>query len=128
MTSISVLKNLLTVGAVLVLAIYFLYPTLSFPIGLEALECLLSFIVLIVATFFVIKFRDRLSKHFYKNNISFGLFIGLLWTIEISINNFIRPGIPLRDIIDDIFWGLIACLILYLAIKASWQTKKYYSV
>lgn len=124
MTSVSLLKNLLAVSTVLVLIIYFQYPTSSFPIGLEALECLLSIIILVVSGLFVIKFRDRLSKHFYKNNILLGLSIGLLWTIEISINNFIQPGLPLRDIVDDVFWGLIACLILFLAIADSLKSKK----
>jgi hypothetical protein len=124
MRSVSIFKNLLVIAAVLVVTIFFLYPTSSFPFGLEALECLLSFIALVIIIVFTLKFQSKLDRHFSSKAASFGLWIGLLWTIEISVNNFIRPGLPLRDTVDDIFWGLIACAILYLSIADSFQTNK----
>lgn len=48
----------------------------------------------------------------------------MLWTIEISINNLIRPDLPLRDYIDDIFWAIIASLILITAIRDTYHTKR----
>jgi hypothetical protein len=48
-----------------------------------------------------------------------GIALGVLWLIEISINNFIAPPLPLRDIVDDVFWAIIALSILiYVTIKA----------
>ena len=48
MKSISILRSALAISAVLVVLIYFLYPTFSWPIGLEALECLLAIMHLII--------------------------------------------------------------------------------
>ena len=50
--------------------------------------------------------------------------IGLLWTIEIGINNFVQPGLPLRDIVDNIFWAIIALLILIFASVEAFQKRK----
>lgn len=50
--------------------------------------------------------------------IGIGLGLGVLWMVEIGINNFIAPPLPGRDIIDDVLWGLIALGILAFAI---WQ-------
>jgi hypothetical protein len=51
--------------------------------------------------------------------------LGLLWVIEIGINNFLAPPLPTRDIVDDIFWGVIAFSILSLAL---WQTYRVNSL
>ena len=59
-----------------------------------------------------------------KANIFFGLLLGLLWTIEISINNFIQPGLPARDIIDNIFWGTITLVLLIKIIRDVYQSNK----
>jgi hypothetical protein len=126
MTSISILRISLIFSAVLVVTLYFFYPALSFPFGLEALECLLALLILVTTTFFIVKFRNKLSNNFSINNISFGLLIGLLWTIEIWVNNFIHPGLPYRDIFDDIIWGVIACLILCVAIGYSTKSKRIF--
>ena len=126
MKSVSILRSILAISAILVLLIYFLYPTFSWPTGLEALECLLSFAILLISIFLIGRFRTQLYKQREQRNITIGLYIGFLWTIEICINNIIQPGLPLRDIIDNIFWALIACLILYLSIGDSFQTKNLF--
>jgi hypothetical protein len=126
MRAIFFLKSLLIISAALVVLIYFLYRTNSWPLGLEALECLIAFLILVASVFFVEKFRNILSKPFEKRNIIAGLYIGILWTLEISMNNIIQPGLPLRDNLDDIFWAIIACLILYLSISSSFKTKKIF--
>ncbi len=41
-----------------------------------------------------------------------GLAGGILWVLEIGMNNFIAPPLPLCDILDNIFWGVIALIIL----------------
>jgi hypothetical protein len=43
---------------------------------------------------------------------TFGLTLGILWVIEISINNFIAPPLPARDVIDNLFWAAVALSIL----------------
>src|SRR5436305_8735492 len=35
-----------------------------------------------------------------------GLFLGLVWVIEITFNNVVAPPLHARDIIDNIFWAL----------------------
>jgi hypothetical protein len=52
-----------------------------------------------------------------------GLGLGLLWAVEIGINNFVQPPLPDRDIIDNIFWAVIAISILGLAIVQGIQTR-----
>jgi hypothetical protein len=50
-----------------------------------------------------------------------GLLLGLLWIVEISINNFIAPPLPARDLIDDSFWGLIALSIFVFALSSAYH-------
>ncbi|MBV9849081.1 MAG: hypothetical protein JO250_05265 [Armatimonadetes bacterium] len=44
-----------------------------------------------------------------------GLLLGVLWVIEIGINNVLAPPLPGRDILDDVFWAVIALGILLVA-------------
>ncbi len=53
--------------------------------------------------------------------ILFGLILGLLWVVEIGINNFIAPPLPARDIIDNIFWAAIAVSILVFSTIYAYQ-------
>jgi hypothetical protein len=71
-------------------------------------------------------FRDKIMDDLQKRNVALGLGFGLLWTFEIGINNLIRPGLPLRDNIDNIFWAIIASLILILAAWETYQAKKIF--
>jgi hypothetical protein len=116
-------KYLLITSAVLVAVIYLLYPALQWSLKLEAGACLFSFILLIAFALIIEKFKHKLSGK-SKQNLLAGLYFGLLWTIEISMNNFIQPKLPLRDYLDNIFWGIIAVLILYVSYKDAFNEKK----
>lgn len=51
-----------------------------------------------------------------------GLVLGLGWVVEITINNVVAPGLPARDIIDDVFWALIAIGILIGSIAIGYRS------
>jgi hypothetical protein len=123
MRSVKVSQYLLIVSAVLVLIMYLWYPALQWSLKFEAGACLISLIILIVLILLIKKFKNELSEK-SKKNLNAGLYFGLLWTIEISTNNIIQPRLPLRDYLDNIFWGIIAVLILYVSYKDTFDTKK----
>jgi hypothetical protein len=123
MKSIKVSQYLLTISAVLVIVMYLWYPALQWSLKMEAAACLISLIILIVLILLIEKFKKDLSDK-SKRNLNAGLYLGLIWTIEISMNNLIQPRLPLRDYLDNIFWGIIAILILYLSYKDAFDTKK----
>jgi hypothetical protein len=51
-----------------------------------------------------------------------GLFLGLVWVIEITFNNAVAPPLPARDIIDNIFWALIALGITVASVAAAYRS------
>jgi hypothetical protein len=120
-----ILKILLYLNILLVVSIFLIYRTISWPLGPEALGCLVSFLLLIITVLLLTRMKNKLIDENQKRNITIGLYLGLLWTIEISINNFIRPGLPYRDIIDNIFLGIIPLLILINAIRDAYQLKRF---
>jgi len=69
--------------------------------------------------------KDKITGDLQKRNVSIGLILGLLWTIEIEINNLFRPSLQLKDNIDDIFFAIIALLILITAITNAYLTNKF---
>src|SRR5450755_3958296 len=123
MKSVKVSQYLLIISAVLVLVIYFRYPALQWSLKIEAGACLISLIILIVLILLIKKFKNELSDK-SKKNLNAELYFGLLEKIEISMNNIIQPRLPLRDYLDNIFWGIIAVLILYVSYKDAFDTKK----
>lgn len=123
MKAVVVSQYLLLTSALLVVIIYLLYPALQWSLKLEASACLISLIILIALMIFIEKIKNQLSEK-SKQNLKAGLYIGLLWTIEISMNNVIQPGLPLRDHLDNIFWGIIAVLIFYISFKDAFTSKK----
>jgi cytochrome bd-type quinol oxidase subunit 2 len=52
----------------------------------------------------------------------FGLFLGLVWMIEIAFNNAVAPPLPARDIIDNVFWALIAIAIAVASAAAAYRS------
>lgn len=124
MNSNALLRLCMFMSAILVIAIYFNYRPFSWPVGLEALGCLISSIILIFAGLLLWFFRRKSIIIKEQKNLSFGLVIGLLWTIEIGINNIIHPDLPFRDIVDDIFWAAIAILILVYATIEAFKRKR----
>jgi hypothetical protein len=125
MKSNKILSMSIVLSIILVIVIYFRYRPYSWPIGLEALGCLVSIILMATVLLILWIFRDKIINDLQKRNVALGLGFGLLWTFEISINNLIRPGLPLRDNIDNIFWVIIALLILITSIKDAYQTNKF---
>jgi hypothetical protein len=125
MKSNSILSISIVLSIVLVISIYFRYRPYSWPAGLEALGCLVSIIFMAAALLILWLLRDKIINDLQKRNVALGLGFGLLWTIEISINNLIQPGLPLRDNIDNTFWAIIALLILITAIRDANQTNKF---
>jgi hypothetical protein len=114
-------------SAILVVAIYFIYPAFSWPLGLEAYECLIALLILAASAIIHWLFRNKSIIILQTKNVTVGLWIGLLWTIEIGINNIIHPGLPLRDIVDNIFWAVIAILILIFTTFEAFHTKKIFA-
>jgi hypothetical protein len=51
-----------------------------------------------------------------------GLVLGLVWMIEIGINNVVAPPLPARDVIDNLFWALIALVILVASVMAAYRS------
>ncbi len=56
------------------------------------------------------------------SGIALGLGLGFLWMIEININNLLAPPLPARDVIDDIFWGVIALAMFAMAVRETYRT------
>jgi hypothetical protein len=125
MRSNKIFSILILLSIILVIVTYFLYRQISWPIGSEALGCLLSVMSLSSTLLIIWILRDKLINDLQKRNVTLGLWFGLLWTIEISINNLVRPGLPLRDNIDNTFWAIIALLILIAAIRDAYRTNLF---
>jgi hypothetical protein len=97
-----------------------LVPAIAAAYGYNSLFLALSaaaFILQVVLTglLWMYTVRDAAQPHPAGQYIAAGLAIGVLWVIEIGINNFIAPPLPARDIIDNIFWAAVAVLILVCA-------------
>jgi hypothetical protein len=124
MNSNRILTMTLVFSIILIISIYFLYRTYSWPTGLEAAGCLISVILIAAGLLIFWLLRDKFINDLQKRNVLLGLGVGLLWTLEIIVNNIIQPDVPLRDNIDNIFWAAIALLILSISIRDAYQTKK----
>jgi len=91
----------------------------------SAIESGAGLIVLLALAASLGLYRNRPSR--YMNSaerngvLFFGMILGLLWIVEISINNFIAPPLPGRDIVDNIFWAIIALSILAFSIIRAYQ-------
>lgn len=123
MKSIKISQYLLMISAVLIVLIYLKYPSINWSDKFEAVGCLISFIIIISLIILINKFKNILSEG-SKKNLGTGLFLGLLWTIEISMNNIIQPRVQLRDYLDNIFWGIIALFILLISYKYTYKSKR----
>ena len=56
--------------------------------------------------------------------IRVGLICGLLWVVEISVNNFLAPPLPGRDWFDDVIWAAASVLILAGAAHAAYRGRR----
>jgi hypothetical protein len=110
--------GLLVISLTLAIVTYLLYRGPGWPLGTQAMEGLIAILVIAVTLVFGL-WVGRRSRYRADRSLLVGLSIGLLWTVEICINNFIHPGLPWRDIIDDAFWALVTALIVsYVAARA----------
>jgi hypothetical protein len=113
-----VLRVIILLSILLVILTYIRYRPTTWPYGREAAGCLIALFMLSATAFLLWRLKDKFINDMQKKYVAIGLCFGLLWTIEISINNFIRPDVPLRDIIDNIFFSIIAVLIF---VRAAWD-------
>jgi hypothetical protein len=125
MRSNRILTISIMLSIILIVSVYFRFRPHSWPAGSEAFGCLASIILMTTGLVIIWIFRAKVINDLQKRNVALGLWFGLLWTVEISINNLIRPQLPLRDNIDNLFWALIAVLILIAAIRDAYQTNKF---
>jgi hypothetical protein len=120
-----ILKTMVILSFALVVLIYLLYRPVSWPLGREAAGCVISLVMLSAMYILLLKLKGRFMDSLQKRNVAIGLCFGLLWTIEISINNFIRPELPLRDHIDNIFFTVIAVLIYVNASREAFRNNSF---
>jgi hypothetical protein len=118
--SVVFIVTVVSIMLVPITAVMYGYDTLSF------VEAGAGFTVLLAIVGFLWHFRKRsisLGNSVTINKMTFvGLVLGLLWTVEIGINNFIAPPLPARDIIDNAFWAAIALSIFIQAVLVAYQT------
>jgi hypothetical protein len=81
-----------------------------------------GFILLLAVSLFLWRTNQKKNDTLFDHSIILGIVLGILWVIEIGINNFVAPRLPTRDIIDDIFWAVIGLSILVDAVINSFQT------
>ncbi len=102
-------------SAVLVLAAGVTY---SYSL-LTAVEGGAGVLIMLGTAGFLRLYRHRVSRRGLSRAtgqaLRIGIALGLLWVTEIGINNLVAPPVPARDVIDNIFWGVIAFCILALA-------------
>jgi hypothetical protein len=119
---LTVLISLSVIGLLLVAVAAALYSYNT----LTQLESGAGFLLLLAAAVGLWIFRRRAMRQKDPTQIGLpilvGLALGLLWAVEIGINNFLAPPLPARDIIDNLFWAAIALSILVLVILRAWQT------
>jgi hypothetical protein len=120
-----ILRTVIILSIILIILMFFLYRPYAWPLGYEAEGSLLSIIMLSGIVYLLWNQKGKFMDELQKKNVSIGLFFGLLWIIEISINNFIRPGLPLRDNIDNILFSIIAVLIFINAVRDAYHTDTF---
>jgi len=114
----------------LILLMMMLYNTLLVPViavtysynTLTLATCGAALLILLAADAFMWWQHGRVSQS-GAYAIRIGMLSGLLWVAEISVNNFIAPPLPMRDTIDNIFWAVIAGVILSLAGISAYRAK-----
>jgi hypothetical protein len=100
----------------------------NISITITLLLALTGFIILNVALG-VLWFSNSPPVSFTKNvwnqrAAGYGIAIGLLWLVEICINNLAVPPLPYRDEIDNAFWAVIALSILALAAASAYRSNR----
>jgi hypothetical protein len=108
-----------------------LVPIIALRYSYNAMSLAISgagLLILVVACVSLCLYRERTSRAGYSTivqAICVGLALGLLWVAEISVNNLIAPPLPARDIIDNVFWAVIAVSIFLLALVYAYRTDRF---
>ncbi len=116
-----ILKVILLISCGLSFVILFLYRGNNWPFNQQALEALIACGIISLGTCLYI-LAVRKTKIGQQKMIKWGLYLGLLWTMEIAMNNVLQPPLPQRDIYDDLFWAIIAIVIFILSTGSSYQS------
>jgi hypothetical protein len=124
-SALSILLALALYGLLLVVVIGIQYSyNLLFTAG-----TVFGFLILAAAAVLLWWYQGRVGSVGSRTGLQIalvgGMLLGCLWVVEISINNFIAPALPGRDIIDNIFWALIALGILLLSTLQAYQTGRF---
>lgn len=121
-----ILSMSLLVSLLLVLSIFFLYRGTNWPLGVQGIEAGGALALLLVINLALFLYRRRVPRmnSYQQKSVLVGLLAGLLWTVEISMNNILIPGLPARDVLDELFWATIALIILGASIQFAYQTNK----
>ena len=118
------LRILLVISAfcvvlVAVIAFRYSYDTLT------TAESGIGFVILLASGGGVWWAGPRLADAASGPAIRLGYALGLLWVVEIGINNFVAPPLPARDIIDNLFWGAIAAAIFFQALIQAYRARSF---
>lgn len=109
---------LLVVSIGLAVAAYLVYRGPGWPLGTQGIEGLVAILVLVLTLVFGLWYGHR-SHYRADGSLLVGLVVGMLWAVEITINNVLTPGLPLRSIVDNSVWAAVALAILvYSFIRA----------
>ena len=110
------------IDAVLALSVGFSYRYNASSMIEACLGAALLFLIAGGLWFYRRRSKTRGNSLALQQAIVIGMILGLLWMVEIGINNFIAPPLPARDIIDNLFWIVIALSILIFAVLQAYQT------
>src|SRR5947209_4843793 len=121
-----ILRINLLISLLLVMCTFFLYRGTNWPLGVQGMEAAGAFVLLFAMnlTLFLTKRKTADLHIFQQKSVTLGLLTGLLWTVEIGMNNILQPALPLRDILDDIFWTVIALIIAGVSIRYAYRTNE----
>ncbi|MFN8439842.1 MAG: hypothetical protein U0175_03680 [Caldilineaceae bacterium] len=95
---------------------------------LTTVESGIGFVTLLIVAAILALYRQQARRNQDTTGdkvLLLGLALGLIWMIEISINNFIAPPLPARDIIDDILWAIISFVTLFFAVKQAYRENRF---
>lgn len=122
----NILRTSLLGSLLLVPCMFFLYRGTNWPLGAQGIDAVGAFVLLLAINLilFLPKRKTAGLDIFHQKSVTSGLLAGLLWTIEISMNNILQPGLPLRDILDDLFWAVVALIIVGISIRYAYQTNE----
>jgi hypothetical protein len=118
---LSLLLTITVFSTILALIIAFKYGYNTISIA----GSVVGFLILLATSGFLWVYDKRTSQMgnslIINDAIMVGIILGILWIVEIGINNFIAPPLPARDIIDNIFWAIIAFSIFVFSALCAYR-------